>query len=243
MIGEETGTGKAIYKRMWCNTYRCARCGPKRYRRARGAIREAATKLKLSKFWTLTLDPKKLDRSLDCRGQIKFVRECWRKLRVYLQRRFGRAVPFICVLELQQSGLPHLHVLLAEWIPQSWMRESWEAVGGGQMVWVEPVSIRRVAAYLAKYITKERLDDLPVSARRFSASKSIVLFGRIQKEPNWRWFAVRSTIDTLRTLMIAVANEKFLATEGTEPVLVSFETLRLHDDPLRFSAEEEAASC
>lgn len=223
MVGEDPSTGRADYKRMWCNTYDCARCGPKRYRLARKAISAAAQKRSLTKFWTLTLDPKKLDPESGVKAQIKYLRESWRKLRVSLSRKCGHSIEFICVVELQQSGLPHLHVLMAEFIRQEWMKEAWTAVGGGQMVWVEAVAIKRVAGYIAKYITKDRLSTVPPSVRRFSASKGIEFFGRVQPSEERKWFVARLPIDLLRARLLLVDSEDFIQDPETqEPVLVQF---------------------
>jgi len=223
MVGIDPSTGKAVYKRMWCNTYACPSCGPRRYRRARKAIAAAAEKERLTKFWTLTLDPKKLPVDGDVKAQVKYLRECWRKLRVYLQRKHGRSIAFIAVVELHKSGVPHLHVLLAEWIDHAWMKRAWSAVGGGEIVWVEPISIRRVSAYLAKYITKERLNNLPTSIRRFSASQGISLFGKVPKpEDNHHWFVCRLPLDLLRSLAQTVEDERLWANEQGEPILIWF---------------------
>ncbi len=222
MVGVDSGSGKAVYKRMWCNTYGCPQCGPRRYRRARKAIAAAAEQWRLTKFWTLTLDPKKIPPEAGLRARIKYLRECWRKLRVYLQRKHGRTIAFIAVVELHQSGVPHLHVLIGEWIEHAWMKRAWSAVGGGEIVWVEPVTIRRVSAYLAKYVTKEKLNDVPASVRRFSASGGISLFAKVSRDESRYWFCSRLPIDLLRDYAQAVEDERHWVVTNGEQVLVLF---------------------
>jgi ribosomal protein S27AE len=218
-VGVDPASGTAIYRRMWCNTYGCPRCGPRRYRRARKAITAGAEQWGLTYFWTLTLDPKKLPPG-DVKAQVKYIRDCWRKLRVYLQRRYGESVAFIAVVELHKSGIPHLHVLLGEWIEHAWIKGAWSAVGGGHIVWVEPVTIRRVAAYLSKYITKERLNHLPPSVRRFSASRGIRMFAKAVRSEERHWFVSRLPIDILHANAEAVSEKTYWTdTDGAQSLL------------------------
>lgn len=73
-------------------------------------------------------------------------------MRVVLARRFGASVNFIVVLEFQKSGLAHLHVLLGVYIPQAWLSEAWQSIGGGRIVDIRFVDVHRVAGYLACYL-------------------------------------------------------------------------------------------
>ena len=55
------------------------------------------------------------------RDGILYLRECWRKMRVSLQRKLGKSLTFISVVELHASGVPHLHVLVGSYIPRAWL--------------------------------------------------------------------------------------------------------------------------
>lgn len=51
---------------------------------------------------------------------------------------------------------------------------------------IRRVEIRRVAAYLANYMTKEKLlDDFPKGVRRFSTSRGLSLFERSKDASGW----------------------------------------------------------
>ena len=162
-----------------CGRYGCFRCRPRKLRRVRARIAQIATEKKLLKFVTLTLDPKKIPESV---RSDRYLRETWRKMRVLLARRFGRSIDFIGVLEFQKSGLAHLHVLVAVYIPQDWLSSAWQSVGGGQIVDIRYVDVQRIAGYLTRYLTGDKvvhtLSLIPSRARIFTCSRSIVFWGR-----------------------------------------------------------------
>jgi hypothetical protein len=69
-------------------------------------------------------------------------------MRVSLERKFGKTVQFIGVLEFQKSGVAHLHLLVGLYIPQDWLSTAWESIGGGKIVDIRSVDIHRVTMYL-----------------------------------------------------------------------------------------------
>ncbi len=81
------------------------------------------------------------------------VANCWRKMRVYIERKLGHSLVLISVVERHHNGRPHLHLLIGSFLEQSWISEAWDSLGGGRIVDIRRVQIKRVAAYLAKYIT------------------------------------------------------------------------------------------
>src|SRR5262249_35207964 len=102
------------YRRLDCKRMSCDRCGPKKARRYRRAIAREAEANNLTRFVTLTLDPTCVpspDESVD------YIRQCFNKFRTYLRRSFGTRIEYITVLELQKSGMAHLHVLIDRFIP------------------------------------------------------------------------------------------------------------------------------
>jgi len=123
------------YARVYCKTWSCPYCGPKKARLITRRIGEVAKERDLSRFLTLTLDSKKIKGTV--LDQIKHLRGTWRKFRVYMQREFDQTVPFIAVTELHKSGVPHLHVLLDRFIRQKWISRSWDALGGGKIVYIK----------------------------------------------------------------------------------------------------------
>ena len=171
-----------VIARHFCKAYKCPRCSKGKFQKARQQLGLLASGAGLTKFWTLTLDPKTARCDLKNPAKsIAWLRQIWRSMRMELARYYEKhggtgAMPFIQVVELHKNGAPHLHVLLPIFIQHAWMKRAWQAVGGGQMVWVEPVDVHRVKAYLTKYITKERLSNIPDGTRRFTLSKGMVLW-------------------------------------------------------------------
>jgi hypothetical protein len=110
-------------------------------------------------------------------------------MRVLLAREYKGTLPFVGVLEFQKNGNAHLHVLLRRYIPQRWLSDAWESIGGGRIVDIRFVDVHRVSAYLAVYLAGEKvartLDLLPRRARIFTTARCIVLWGK-KKPSGWR---------------------------------------------------------
>jgi hypothetical protein len=131
---------------------------------------------------TLTLDPK----LVKVEDSVSYLRNCFSKFRVSLLRRFGRAISFIAIVELQKSGMAHLHVLIGVYIEQRWLSEAWQSVGGGRIVDIRYRDIHRIGAYLSKYLTKDLLLMVPANKKRISTSRDIRLLEK--RDPSgWRW--------------------------------------------------------
>jgi hypothetical protein len=122
---------------------------------------------------TLTLDPSRIPEGAD---PIKYLRNTFSKFRTSLKRKYGEAITYISILELQKSGNPHLHVLVDRHISQAWISESWQAVGGGKIVDIRIVDIHRAPHYLTKYLSKQAILSVPKGVRRYTTSRGIKLF-------------------------------------------------------------------
>jgi hypothetical protein len=200
-------------KRLLCGCYRCMGCLPRKLRRVRTRIAQIATEKKLLKFVTLTLDPKKIPHSI---SSDRYLRETWRKMRVLLARRFGQSINFIGVLEFQKSGVAHLHLLVGVYIPQDWLSSAWQSVGGGQIVDIRYVDIQRIAGYLTRYLTGDKvlrtISLLPYRARIFTCSRSISLFGPKQESD---WWLTKRDIDALHRHSPKTENERYEFLQGS----------------------------
>lgn len=163
-----------VYLRADCRKLSCEHCGPKKAAIYRRAVARRAAEYKLQRFMTLTLDPRKIDSGAD---SVSYLRKCFSKFRVYLGRKYGKEkVSYISVIELHKSGLAHLHVLVGVYIPQQWISENWQRVGGGRIVDIRLVDVHNVSKYLSKYITKDLLLMVPAKKKRISTSRNIRLF-------------------------------------------------------------------
>jgi hypothetical protein len=205
------------HHRFRCKSYACGWCGPRKIRQLRRRIVHHALMHGLQRFLTLTLDPKKLNPGWDTEQEITYLFAAWRKMRVYLQRKLGKSLVFIAVLELQGNGHPHLHLLVGSYLPKGWISASWQALGGGWATRIVFADVHRVAAYLSKYLTDDSLHDLPPGTRRCSTSRGLALFER--KKGNGTWILLREPIEYWRDHAAGVSAEQFETEDGR---LISF---------------------
>ncbi len=195
-------SGGTPYLAMGCKSWDCPRCAPRKATKLRKAITRAAEEHGLTRFLTLTLDTARLSPEDLRDGGIRYIRGTWAKLRTYLARRAEehgerRRVEFVAVVEMQVRGVAHLHVLVDRFIPHAWIRDAWVAVGGGRIVDIRQVDLHRVSAYLATYITKQKLGGLPHRVRRYTTSRGVHLAERVRS----LWGVVRMHLDLIETRM------------------------------------------
>jgi hypothetical protein len=194
--------------RLNCKCWECRYCGPRRAKRCKRSIAAWAEKLQLNRFVTLTLDPKKLNGE----DSTKYLNRTFAKLRSVLHRKYGKALSYIRVLEYQQNGNAHFHLLLNQFIDIRWLRTEWQAVGGGWNVWIKMVEIRRIVGYVSEYLSKDLLMSAPKGSRRVTTSRNIRLFEKPKKDAVWE--LLKTPIEHLRRGFIAIVNEMFCETDG-----------------------------
>jgi hypothetical protein len=186
-------------------------------------IAELASEHGLTRLATFTLDPQRLPHGA---RSDRYLRNNWRKMRVKLERKFGGALKFIAFLEFQKSGLAHLHVLFGIFIPQAWLSEAWQAVGGGKIVDIRYIEIQRVAGYLTTYLAGKKiahtLSLLPLRARIFTTSRGLRLSGRPKASG---WWLRRRHIKYLRSHSSDVTKERYQVLDpDSPPVLTNYES-------------------
>jgi hypothetical protein len=173
-------------------------------RRYRRAIAIWAENRNLNKFLTLTLDPQKLNGE----DSTRYANRTFAKLRSILHRKYGKSLSYIRIVEYQKNGNAHFHVLLNQYIDIEWMREQWQSLGGGWNVWISRASIRCVAAYITKYLTKQMSLHAPARSRRVTCSRDIRLFEKKLKDAVYE--LVKAPIECLRKQFLTVYSEIFL---------------------------------
>jgi len=191
----------------------------------RARLGEIAAEHKLARMATLTLDPKRIPIQERERTD-RYIRECWRKMRVLLARQFQGTLPFVAVLEFQKNGNAHLHVLLGRYIAQKQLSKAWQSIGGGHYVDIRFVDIHRVSAYLTAYLTGDKvlhtLELLPPRARIFTTARCIVLWGKKEKSG---WWVCRVDLASLYEAAVNPSNVRFEAIKNLEsigPQLLSY---------------------
>ena len=207
--------GKFGYVCLFCGSYRCNRCRNPKLKKVQSAIARIASEKRLNKLATLTLDRKRIPRGW---RSDRYIRDCWRKMRVSLSRKFGESVDYVGVLEFTEKGVAHLHLLLGRFIKQEWLSDAWSAVGGGVVVDIRMVDIHRVTAYLSIYLAgdkvKHTLKLLAVRARIFTTSRSIRLWPKKEKGC---WRMRRADIGVLYDAVESPSNVRFEPVEDLKP--------------------------
>jgi hypothetical protein len=116
---------------------------------------------------------------------VPHLRLTFNAFREYLRREFGEAPSYVCILEFTKNGVPHLHVLFDRYIKQQWISAVWDKLGGGRIVFIKQVTVRRVACYLSKYLTKDLIMSAPKGTRRITTARSIKLFPKPNSGIAW----------------------------------------------------------
>jgi hypothetical protein len=186
-----------MVSRLHCKRWRCGRCGKKRAALYRSRIGVASETYRLQRFLTLHLDPEKIQ------GEpVAYLRGCFARLRTRWLRRYGEAPRYICVLEFQKNGNPHLHLLVDRFMWWQTILADWQEVGGGGF-WINRVEFKdqhRVRGYITKagYMTKDSCAAAAPGTRKVTASAGIELLGQ-SKECEWKaWVMHRCSIEEMR---------------------------------------------
>jgi len=170
-----------------CGSWECYCCG---YRMRENLVEEiqrvTSERPEISRMLTLTLDPAEAPDDQD--EQHRYITERWNALRTRLKREIGD-FSYIWVREEQDSGLPHLHVLVSRYLPHAVVSTAWSELGGGEIVDIQRVDTRKAAHYVGKYLTKNALSGFPDGIRRYGTSQDIDLAvrgGESDSESDWR---------------------------------------------------------
>jgi hypothetical protein len=167
----ESESGKTAEYR--CDSWDCYCCG---YRMRNNLVEEidrvTSERPELRRFLTLTLDDAKAPASQE--RQHHYLTERWNALRTAIEREYGD-FSYIWVREEQDSGRPHLHILVSRYIPQEWVSRRWSELGGGEVVDIRQVDTRKAAHYVGKYLTKSATSGFPDGIRRYGSSRDIDL--------------------------------------------------------------------
>ncbi len=152
---------KAKINKIGCNSWTCPNCNVKKALRAKYLIRDVIQLNKLGYFLTLTLDPKTVP--------LEYLSEHQNRTHEYLTKIFNvfltslrrekmykeESVKFVWVIEFQQNGNAHMHILFNKLPYISYVRRMWVRVGGGlQMRVLKVESIQGISNYIGNYIVK-----------------------------------------------------------------------------------------
>jgi hypothetical protein len=156
-----------------CRSWDCYCCGYwMRCNLVEEIQRVTAERPELSRMLTLTLDPATAPD--DQERQHYYITERWNALRTRLKREIGD-FSFIWVREEQESGLPHLHVLVSRYLPYEVVSTAFKQLGGGHVFINQVERVEKAAHYVGKYLTKSALSGFPDGIRRYGSSADIDL--------------------------------------------------------------------
>lgn len=190
----KTHLGGAEAITLWCRSWLCSDCAPKRIWR----LAKFAMDGKPSTFLTLTVNPA-LGESPDERAQS--LSDAFKVLIKRARRKFTKGnIEYLAIFEETKRGEPHLHILLrAPFIPQRWISETMAALISAPIVDIRKVGRARSAAlYVTKYCAKgpkpfaqlkrywcSRHYDLSVSDNDPKAERQDTGW-RVWQEPLWQ---------------------------------------------------------
>jgi hypothetical protein len=180
-----------------CRRWNCASCGRRKVRQTRRRI-VAGMALGPTRFVTLTsgADESPAESLARLSGR-------WKAFHQRMVRRFGQ-LEYVAVIELQDRGAPHLHVLVrSPFIPQTWLATNAAQVGFGRIA-----DVRRTSHGIVGYITKAlgpgtTAASLPHHYRRvrWSANWSEPMPRRVSRNwPAW-YIALAGPARTVRSAL------------------------------------------
>lgn len=106
-----------------------------------------------------------VDRSMSIVDSIKELKKNWNRLRALIKKRLGKNYPYLCVLEPQKSGYPHLHILYFTdkfIIKQNELSDWCKSHNLGKIVFIKRYWVnfrKKPIFYLIKYLSKQYKKD------------------------------------------------------------------------------------
>ena len=164
------------YLRAKCKKLACLECGPVKTKHYQAAVHKAAAAHKLHRHIILTLDPGLIPADVD---SVTYIQQVWTRFRSWMQDKRGLSLTYIRVIQLQENGTAHFHLVVSETITQETIIEGWTACGGGHQCRIRFRDPHRGAEYITRYITRELMLVLPKGRRILSCSRGILLFEKL----------------------------------------------------------------
>lgn len=159
-----------------CHKLSCSDCGPKKASRYKQAAIAAAKTHGLIRLVTLTLDPGLIPPN---ENSLQYIQQVWARFRTYLRDHRKLTLHYIRVVELQENGTAHFHLVIRETISQENLINWWRECGGGHQCRIGMPKRGDPAEYATKYISKRYLEQLPKGTRIISTSHGIHLFEKL----------------------------------------------------------------
>lgn len=161
--------------RLRCNSWRCPDCAPEKAKQVMRLLKGVIVLNEMRYFLTLTLDPTVIPVEYKKRTH-KYITKIFNTFLTNI-RRIQKDLKYVWVVEFQQNGNAHLHIVLNTRLDIIVVREIWTRIGGGVQSKVEYIKdLSSVANYVSKYIGKGLYDfqHLYHFEKRYGISRSCI---------------------------------------------------------------------
>ena len=176
-------TDEICFMPLRCKKWSCDYCAAIRRAQLEYDIRSGHAQ----RFMTLTLRPRS---EISLSDRVAFLRKSFRTLLKVIRHEWG-PMEYASVIELQENGSPHLHILQRGcYISQQWLSRTWLALTGAWHVNIKRATNTRASAHeLSKYLaaTAIQLGIAGFTGKIFTFSKH----WRIDKTPRDPAYAER----------------------------------------------------
>jgi len=154
--------------RMHCKSWRCEDCRKNRANAVRDKFIELGRNYELSRFLTLTIDPKRVGKedSLSRDTRQKYLKVAWNRFLTNMRKNFG-SFQFLWVMEWhkKENSFPHLHVMVSAYLPKKRIQRAWNSAGGGFLKINRAKDDTGLAEYCCKYMSKDVILSVSELAR------------------------------------------------------------------------------
>jgi hypothetical protein len=170
-----------------CDSWDCICCGHRMKMNLLDSLDQLLEdRPELSRLLTLTVDPRRFP---DREAAHRDIGRAWNQLRTEIQQRYGD-FSYVWIREEQDNGYPHLHVLVSRFLPQHKVASAWDRIGAGKIVDIRQVEARSAGRYIAKYLAKDAMKNLPSGVRRYGSSADVDLEVRGDSDSDGSWSLV-----------------------------------------------------
>ncbi|OGD10602.1 hypothetical protein A2397_01345 [Candidatus Amesbacteria bacterium RIFOXYB1_FULL_44_23] len=143
---------------LYCRSWNCPKCQIFKAIQVKHKLHEVIVLNNLNHLLTLTLDPKIIPPEyLSENGNFthKYITKLFNHFLVTLKRKIHKDIKFVWVIEFQENGNTHLHVVTNKFLPIKVIKRYWVRMGGGHDMSIQLVrSANAMASYLTDYLVK-----------------------------------------------------------------------------------------
>lgn len=182
LVNQGDASARAVT--MYCRSWHCDICNPRRQKQLIAAIADGQPQrlLTLTTRWRKDQPPTR---------EAKFMALAFRQLIRKIRKRWpGVDHQYFAVFEAHKTGWPHLHVALRGcFIPWRWLSETWEELTGSPGVDIRYVpNVKKCAGYVAKYMGKDT--QRFGTCKRYWRSKNWEVDPPEEKGEDGRWSSI-----------------------------------------------------